>query len=136
MGHKELNAQRLELYNQGRTDVQLALYYGVATRVIRQWRQRRGLPSNGKQGGANHKAKQHRTVSMQIKPKPILSYDRQFACYLSDKQLDANVKALVAEYGIKNSLVCRKASGLEIRQFGIRTSKYIDPYNQPPSCQS
>ena len=136
MGHKELNAQRMALYNQGRTDVQLALYYGVATRVIRQWRQRRGLPSNGKQGGANHKAKQHRTVSMQIKPKPILSYDRQFACYLSDKQLDANVKALVAEYGIKNSLVCRFASELEIRQFGIKTSKYTQAYNQQPSCQS
>ena len=122
MNNKELNAQRMALYNQGRTDVQLSLYYGVKPRVIRQWRQRRGLPSNGKQGGANHKAKQHRTVSMQIKPKPILSYDRQFACYLSDKQLDANVKALVAEYGIKNSLVCRKANETEIKQFKIRGS--------------
>ena len=129
MGHKELNAQRLALYNQGRTDVQLALYYGVKPRVIRQWRQRRGLPSNGKQGGANH-TKQHRTKSMQIKPKPILSYDRQFACYLSDKQLDANVKALVASYGIKNSLVCRFASELEIRQFNIKTSKHTGNINQ------
>ena len=136
MGHKELNAQRLALYNQGRTDVQLALYYGVATRVIRQWRQRRGLPSNGKQGGANHKAKQHRTKSMQIKPVQVLDNDRQMVCYLSDKQLDANVKALVAEYGIKNSLVVRKASELERRQFGIRTSSRSKETNQPPSCQS
>ena len=130
MGHKELNAQRMALYNQGRTDVQLALYYGVATRVIRQWRQRRGLPSNGKQGGANHKAKQHRTKSMQIKPVQVLDNDRQMVCYLSDKQLDANVKALVAEYGIKNSLVCIFASELEIRQFGIRTSKHTGNINQ------
>ena len=72
MGHKELNEQRLALYKQGRTDVQLALYYGVKPRVIRQWRNRRGLPSNGKQGGANH-TKQHRTVSMQCKPNHYLS---------------------------------------------------------------
>ena len=135
MGHKELNEQRLALYKQGRTDVQLALYYGVKPRVIRQWRNRRGLPSNGKQGGANH-TKQHRTVSMQIKPKPLLEYDRQFACYLSDKELNQNIQKLVAEYGIDNSPVVRFASELEIRQFGIRTSKHISQYNQPPSCQS
>ena len=135
MTNKELNAQRLELYNQGRTDVQLALYYGVKPRVIRQWRNRRGLPSNGKQGGANH-TKQRRTVSMQCKPKPLLEYDRQWACYLSENQLKANVKKLVAEYGIDNSPKCYFASELEIRQFNIRTSKHISQYNQPPSCQS
>lgn len=136
MSHKELNAQRMELYKQGRTDVQLALYYGVKPRVIRQWRSRRGLPSNGKQGGANHKAKQHRTVSMQIKPKPLLEYERQWACYLSDKELNRNIQKLVAEYGIDNSPVVRFASELEIRQFNIRTSKHIREYGQPPSCQS
>lgn len=130
MGHKELNEQRMELYNQGRTDVQLALYYGVKPRVIRQWRNRRGLPSNGKQGGANHKAKQHRTVSMQIKPKPLLEYDRQFACYLSDKELNRNIQKLVAEYGIDNSPVVRFASESEIRQFNIRTSKHTGNINQ------
>ena len=129
MGHKELNEQRLALYNQGRTDVQLALYYGVKPRVIRQWRNRRGLPSNGKQGGANH-TKQHRTVSMQIKPKPLLEYDRQFACYLSDKELNRNIQKLVAEYGIDNSPKCYFASELEIRQFNIRTSKHTGNINQ------
>ena len=69
------------------------------------------------------------------KRKVVNQVENEF-CYLSDKQLDANVKALVAEYGIKNSLVCRKASELEIRQLNIKTSKYTQAYNQPPSCQS
>ena len=70
-----------------------------------------------------------------FKRKGIQAVTNEF-CFIPEPELDKRVRDLAASYGIKNSLVCRFASELEIRQFGIRTQKYIDPYNQPPSCQS
>ena len=57
------------------------------------------------------------------KRKVVNQVENEF-CYLSDKELDANVKSLVASYGIKNSLVCRKATPEEMQMFScVKSTK-------------
>lgn len=119
MTNKELNAQRLILYQQGKTDREIAEISNVKASSVKKWRKNRGLESNftGNEP-VKRKPKQRRTKSMQVKAaKPVPVYDRQFACYLSDKELNQNIKQLVAEYGIDNSPVCRKATPEELQMF-------------------
>lgn len=56
-----------------------------------------------------------------FKRKVVANVENEF-CFLSEKELTKNIKALVAEYGIDNSPVCRKANETEIKQFKIRGS--------------
>jgi hypothetical protein len=49
--NKEQNDRRMELWQQGKTDTEIAAICEVTQGAIRNWRQYRMLKSNGKRGG-------------------------------------------------------------------------------------
>ena len=113
--NKALNAQRMELYNQGLTDAEIADATDAEYVNVKMWRSRRGLKPNKQTGVRSNMPKQYKIIERKqcLMQKPNDS-DKEMFCKLTDKEIQANIASLVASYGIKSSLVVRKASETEI----------------------